>query len=246
MIREGTPGNRYLVLANSRKAGGRCVAVVDESGTWLRPISRVGTGELSAEDSIHTASKTNLLPLDVVAAEFGKPAPNHYQPEDHIQPRTWEEPEWISPDELSEWLERTVDHDADFLTRDRPDRIGEASARADPLQSSLALVQPDALTIVKTQSFGRKQMRALFTSNDIVDESGEPLRFYLSVTDDSFTARLRGVDADRTTLVPGPGPVYLTVSLGVPYKGDHYKLVAAVITGEEIAQARGRAGVLPF
>ena len=38
--------DRYLVLANSRKEGGRCVAVVDGAGNWLRPVSGAGTGEL--------------------------------------------------------------------------------------------------------------------------------------------------------------------------------------------------------
>jgi hypothetical protein len=231
---------RLLVLANSRKEGGRCLALVDEDGSWCRPVSGHGTGELTATQCRNPTGTGQLLPLDIVSAGFGSAVGSHYQPEDFICPTRWESAEPVSIEELRGWLEATVDHRADFLGRDRPDRISEESATSRHLSSSLALVKPDWIHVQRKLGYGgRTQWRALFSSRSIPDSSGRPIEFDLVITDDNWTRMADSWPRDRYVLRDDKvaGDVFLTISLGVPFNGAHYKLVAAVITAYELDRA---------
>ena len=114
--------DRYLILANSRKEGGRCIAGVDAGGAWVRPVSGEGTGELRSNQCLNSQGDA-LLPLDVVSATFGESVASNYQPEDFISLNEWKAADPITPDELHNWLELTVGHTADFLAMGSMDRI---------------------------------------------------------------------------------------------------------------------------
>lgn len=226
----------YLVLANSRKLGGRCVAVVDRSGGWVRPVSGSEHGELTnAECTLGDQSRT-LAVLDVVGADFGAPSPTPYQPEDHAAPPSWRlwDPH-PSAAQVSAWLDATVDHSADFLARGRQDRIRASDITpSSPLRSSLALVRPSDPSW-RTMS-GSQQIRVSFSLDGVTNDRGYPIDFDLVVTDPQWEHRVRraagGAIRQMTPAdlgIANDRSIYLTVSLGEPFQGDHYKLVAAVI-----------------
>ncbi len=228
----------YLVLANSRKLGGHCVAVVDAGGQWIRPVSDTDHGELGTADCWIENDSRMLQPLDVVEADIGEPRSRPYQPEDHEAPSYWRlwDPQ-PSRSEVSAWLNAAVDHGADFLTRGRQDRIRETEITASsPLEFSLTLVRPSGPTWrVQTTMSGGRQVRVSFTLADVTDDRGRPIPFDLVVTDPLWEERVRnaagGAILQVTTAELGMSDddaVYLTVSLGEPFNGDHYKLVAAV------------------
>ena len=222
--------------------------MIDESGHWYRPVSGHGSGELSYGQCLNPTTRQPLRPLDVVIAHMGKLVPSPYQPEDLITPGIWHPADVGSVGDLRRWLESAVDHTSDFLTRDRVDRIAEVSVATQPLASSLALVRPDELRLKKTSSFsGRPQVRASFSSSDIRGPGGATIPFDLVVTDDLWEERVKKSDDDDVVVKErgSDDEVFVTVSLGVPFNGYHYKLVAAIITDDEIVDAMVRNGSEP-
>jgi hypothetical protein len=225
----------YLVLANSRKLGGSCVAVVDESGRWTRPVSDAQHGELTTEQCSIAGTKQVLRPLDVVDAEFGRSRAKPYQPEDREAPADWHIwPSRLAHLRIADWLDASVDHHADFLARGYQDCIPARDITAEnPLGSSLALVNPtNPVWMVQQNTYGRRQVRALFTLDGVTDARGSPIEFDLVVTDPLWSDRVIAIANRRLGEVRLPlgDPVYLTLSLGEAFRGRHYKLVAAVVS----------------
>jgi hypothetical protein len=106
------------------------------------------------------------------------------------------------------------------------DRVNCAALDDRPAQTSLALIAPVDLRwqIRLTEDF-KIRTRALFRLGHV--------RYNLSVTDPVWERRLRSLpEGDHDLIDAGVGPnqkVLLTISLGEPFHGDCYKLVAGVI-----------------
>lgn len=230
--------NAYLVLANSRKMGAHCVAVVDTDGNWVRPVSDAHEGALVTDQCWLEEEDRALRPLDVVEASFGRTAPRAYQPEDRKTPTRWEllDPQPSSV-QIRSWLDRTVDHDADFIGRGEDDRISETGVAEYPLDSSLALVVPTVSEWrMRRTIIGNRQIRVRFTLDGVCEEDGEPIEFDLAVTDPAWEENVRDRAGETTRAftseelgMSGDDQVFFTLSVGEPFRGDHYKLVAAVI-----------------
>ena len=235
---ENRSEDSYLVLANSRKLGAHCVAIVDPGGSWIRPVAANEGGALSNDQCWLAPERRTLRPLDVVKGEIGASAALAYQPEDRAVPDSWG---LVSPQpppgDIAAWLERTVNHSADFLVRGSAVRISKWHVVTQPLESSLALVKPDVSEWrVSGSKSGKRQVRVSFTLDGVVDEANDPIGFDLVVTDPkwgAFVASKAGKEPRRFTSeelgVASDTQMYLTLSLGEPFQGDHYKLVAAVI-----------------
>jgi hypothetical protein len=219
--------------------GGHCVAVVQQDGTWIRPVSATEDGELSIAQCMLRDTSRALQPLDVVRAEFGKSLPKPYQPEDRAFPPAWTR--WqpgLSKADIDDWLASTVDHGADFLERGYADRIPTKQiSKSSPMNASLALVIPTDLVwqVNWGSARGKKQVRARFTLKGVTATNRRPVPFNLVVTDPVWCDRVLAVagrelrDVRHEELDPTRKQTYLTLSLGEVYKGNHYKLVAAVI-----------------
>lgn len=233
-----TSAGPYLVLANSKKLGGHCVALNDRFGRWHRPVSSREHGELQKTECWLSSERRVLRLLDVVDVSLGPGVALVHQPEDRQLPETWQlcHPVPLASD-IDDWLELAVDHDADFLSRGLQDRITEAEVATMPLQSSLALVRPlGAAWTVQTAYGGGRQVRASFALPDVRDSRNQPIAFDLVVTDPVWKARVldvaNGALGPVTSLqlgLPDDVDMYLTISLGEPLNGSHYKLVAAMI-----------------
>ena len=206
-----------VCLANSRKLGGHCVAGKKlEDNKWIRPISQLATGELYHQ---HIQYRDGSLPkcLDVIAIPVAREEPKFFQPENVLIA----EGQWIKVHVFPfAQLDALCDDPSNFLLIEgNTDRISERYLQRNNIESSLALIRPQAIWIYRTSSFtGKKQVRARFKY------SGEV--FALVVT--GPVIENYDLEYNQTYRVESR-KLFLCVSLGEPFGGKCYKLVAAII-----------------
>ena len=219
----------FVCLAVSRKYGGYCLAGKEwadgKVGPWLRPVSRQENGEL-ATGEIRMNNGEIPQYMDIITIETEGAAGHRYQKENILiagkTPWIWQ---WKLPcvalpslvDDVNR-LWQTGFHSANGLN----DRVPEESVITTK-EPSIYLIRPDGFTLIVSADLDeRKKVRASFTYRDA--------SYLLSVTDPLI---------ERTYLMKNHGEypltdkdLYLTVSLGEPFNGYCYKLIAAVITME--------------
>jgi hypothetical protein len=218
-----------ICLANSRKNTGRCVAgkVVEASGIgdWVRPVSGRQTGELSEEDRRFEDGRDPRL-LDVVRIPMVRPSPHDYQTENHLidEGYYWTRIRTAEPGEVAAALDVVRgplwDNTSPSTWNGCNDRVDEAAASH--LRSSLKLVEVADLQVhveVEGARFGnhKKKVRGRFSLDGIP--------YWLAVTDPAVERQyLPGEEGTFDV-----GRAVLCVSLGEPFGGYAYKLIAAVI-----------------
>lgn len=221
---------RIVCLANSRKLSGRCVAgrewTEGQPGHWIRPVSGRDGQEVSEYERQYEDGSDPRV-LDVIDVPVLKPCPKDYQTENWLlDPEYyWEKagrlswfdlPSLVDP-VASLWL------DGHSTYNGLNDRIPleEAVSVAD----SLRLIRVDSLQLrvfKPGEAFGNNKRRVQGRFSH-ADE-----QYALWVTDPGFERRyLAKLDGDY-----GIGECYLTISLGEPYQGACYKLVAAIIADD--------------
>jgi len=215
-----------VCLANSRKYGERCVAGYDPLGRrWLRPVSDTATGTLERRDR-RCSDGGEPRPLDLLRLTLREPAPRNHQPENWLLARGyWQRRGALSPAEAVALLSGLATLGADLLGG-VGDRVPEAAFAAQPAERSLAVVEPEAIDwLIEMGRHGQRRTRALFALDGAA--------YNLAVTDLEFELRLALLpDGRHPRAAAGFAPsdrVFLIVSLGEPFRGDCYKLVAAVI-----------------
>ena len=216
-----------LILANSRKPSGRCIAGIEIRGNrgadWIRPVSAREHGEVSERERQY-ADGTDPKVLDVVRIPVLEHAPGSHQTENWIlDPKYyWERTRIASVRELDDltdpsdlWI-----CDASDTRYGLNDRVDENTVKT--LSDSLRLIYVDDLeyrVFAPGADFGDSKRRVLATFTHGHTE----YRIFVSdpVVERELLARSDGsYDA---------GAAYLTVSLAELYKGFCYKVVAAVI-----------------
>jgi hypothetical protein len=205
--------------------GGRCVAGVSlESFDWVRPVTPDGEGELSNEEC-DVGGRTPRL-LEVVTFEHSGPQGDPSQPENVIVTGT----PWSSEGRADRELARQVLYGA--VRRHPPLLVNNGKAvpehvAADGTDASLALIEPAHLRFGHGPAAEHEQRkpRALFVWG------GQ--EWNLPVTDlivgPRVIQRPAGLYRWDELDLPTVSSLLLTVSLGVPYDGWCYKLVAAVV-----------------
>lgn len=216
-----------ICLANSRKIAGRCVAGKEigggKIGSWIRPISGRPAGELSEEDRRFENGQDPKL-LDVVRIPMVEARPHGFQTENHLidDGCYWTKERQASWDELQSALDEVSGalwDNSSSSTYGRNDRVEEAAANK--LDSSLRLVEVRDLKIVvavEGAEFGnaKRKVRGRFTLNGA--------QYWLSVTDPVVERQyLAGKDGEFKV-----ADAILCISLGEPYGGYAYKLIAGV------------------
>jgi len=208
---------RIVILANSIRPGGRCVAgICTETGEWIRPVPR-DTGR--AVPNATSISRISLLDIvDVPLAEDRPSPPDRYQYENwFVDSWTWEVVGRWSVKQVEPFIESEA-----IILHTVNDRVEP------PYLDSLPPEQWKSLQLVKSKvtfskdSWATRRWRASFK-----DGSGNLL--YIRVTDPVISDRLdRHENLSRECL--------LTVSLTEPWAPDDgsqpercYKLVAGVI-----------------
>jgi len=232
-LEKNHPGERktFVCLAASRKYGGYCIAGKEWNegnvGPWLRPVSVQETGELSACE-IQMSNGNLPQCMDVITIQTRGAKEHPYQPENLLME---EGQAWVwqlrLPSTALHQLADGVDglwqagfHSANGLNDRVPEEILKKLA-----MPSLCLIRPDDFVLdVSDDLDGRKKVHAKFTYREIP--------YLLSVTDPVIEKTY--LMKERGAYPLAAKDLYLTVSLGEPFNGYCYKLVAAVMTaGEE-------------
>lgn len=214
-----------LVLANSRKTGGRCLAgVALDDFSWVRPVSAVGQGELSDEECAVDGHTPRLL--EVVTFEHDGPEGDPAQPENVVL----NDAAWTSEGMASTALVREATRQV-TLTR-RPLLVNNGAAvpehvAAEGVAASLALVAPTHLRFGHgPEAHGSAPgPRAIFEWASA--ERNFPITDF--VVGPQVLQQPPGLYAPEDLDLPPASALRLTVSLGVPHEGWCYKLVAAVV-----------------
>lgn len=218
-----------LCLANSWKTSGRCIAGKEISdgriGDWIRPVSAREHGELS-EDERHFANGSDPRILDVITVPFKRPHPHGFQCENHlIDPtRHWVFERRATDQEVRAALDLTgtrLWQGGSSSAHGRNDRVREDQAVL--AEGSLRFIEVDDLT-VQIQVEGaeydnaKRKMRGRFSYHGT--------DYVLGITDPVLR---REYFLNRGDGHHPFGRARLCVSLGEPYLGNAYKLIAAVI-----------------
>lgn len=182
-----------------------------DDGSWVRPVSDTKDGELTAGQCTMDVGR-QVAPLDVVRVYLDSPAPRPHQPEDWlISGRQWRLQGRLAVSEAKKILEQASEVHMSGIFGNAADRVSwrDISSRSSSgMESSLTLVRATAPEF--TWGSKRQQKRAVF------DHAG--VTYDLAMT---FEARPPvGQSASKW---------YFTISLGEPFHGYCFKLVAGAI-----------------
>jgi len=229
-----------VILANSvKKKPGRCIAGREVFGTgtsvsfgpWIRPVSPDGEasqGELMPQQHCLTSGKEDIEVLSIYEIPLARQRSDHGQPEnwDVVTGRPWKRVGSLNRPNLQALIEE-LPHLWDVGAP------GERKVHVDaPLDvrgnTSLALIRPSGFK-VWVQREQRHWHTSKTTMRGVFEYQGRDYEF--DITDDSFApCRRAAAQSNRTEFRPPFGDdCALCVSLGTPYFGYHYKLIAAVI-----------------
>jgi hypothetical protein len=226
-----SPAMPYLktiaCLANSRKLSGRCVAgkeisATGQLGAWIRPVSSRPKQELSLIERRYTNGTEPQL-LDRIQVSLEAHVSREYQVENHLIDATVR---WVKTGTLA-WqdLNTSIDAlngslwiDGQSSYNGQNDRIPHEQARQ--LASSLKLVEPEGLIVAVTPEGVNPKRTA---------------RAHFSLGGTNYALKLTDPVAEASYLARGEGeyPVGATrlcISIGEPFEGYCYKLVAGIIT----------------
>jgi hypothetical protein len=206
-----------LILANSIKEGGFCVAGKDiVSNKWVRLVGDQDGAELSLSQITYNdiAGKRQMIPYEpfnkYIRLSMGNPVPLRYQPENVlIGKEPWTE---------IQVTQSNISYDTPIDLWGTGDRI-----KAEDIERGLVNI-PQSLYYIKVKNLqfyisNRKRSRACFQYGDNVYDLGATMNPAI------FQDILKGVRTHRNIL---------TVSLAGSFfneytnQNDHYKLVAAV------------------
>lgn len=216
---------RIVCLANSRKLSGRCVAgkEISDSSSWIRPISDRETEEVSWDER-HYKDGSDPSVLDVIDIPMLAARPDGCQREnwlldpEYYWTRVRRFPE-SDLDQLLDPVERLW-IDGASTSNGQNDKILRSQESA--LQSSLRFVRVDGLALsvfAPGADFGNRKRRV----QGKFKYAGNPYRLWVTdpVVEKSY---LKKGDGEYKL-----GACYMTISLGEPYRGARYKLIAAII-----------------
>jgi hypothetical protein len=206
----------------------RCIAgkeIVNNqlTHTWIRPVSGVGLkGELSEVETLLNDGKRPQL-LDVITIPFMQPESHAYQSENYVIAKGQR---WLKkPVMPSSLLPSLCDSVSSLWINDhhsvtgQNDRIPWEMVTAN-IHSSLLLIKPENLIITVSSNAYRvnKTVRAHFTFQQ---------QEYILVVTDLKTEMV--YEVNRNGSYPITEEVYLCISLGEPFEGYCYKLVAGIL-----------------
>ena len=219
---------RIVCLANSRKPGGRCIAgkeILEDGqiGRWVRPVSARPTEEVSQLERQYGKYGNGGEPqiLNVIDIPVISHRPKDHQRENWLlNPRIrWSQIGQFDSNDLS----GLVDADLPLW----PDSLSGLSDRVPQyvtpyLRDSLRFIKVDSLRITVSPPFGSSadaapNLRGRF------QYSGQD--YSLRITDPDVEARAMGLAYQDYEV----GERYLTISLGEPFQGYAFKLIAGLI-----------------
>ena len=211
----------------SRKLSGRCVVgreLADgEPGEWIRPVSDREHQEVSEYERQYEDGSDPRV-LDVIDIPLLDRKPGTFQQENWLLDPDyhWERVGRVVWDELDRFTDRVAPLwvNGHSTYHGMNDKV--PMARADTLKSSLVLVRIATVTLAvfaPGQAFGNSKRRVQASFVHGGDE------YRLRVTDPVYERKYLARPNGEHQLAE----CFLTISLGEPYEGDCYKLVAAIV-----------------
>lgn len=215
-----------VCFANSRKTSGRCIAGKEWRngipGEWVRPVSMRSTHEISEIERRYDDGKHPHL-LDIISIPCASYKPLSHQNENHlIDPDYY----WILNgklpwEDISSWI-------------DEPSNLwgtGESSYAG--INNRVAIGHEDgtSLYLIKTSQLqlfvGRKAPEYPDSKRGVRGEFiFQGITYRMDITDPAIESQyLCKADGQYTITDP-----VLCISLGDPYQGYFYKLIAAVLS----------------
>ena len=219
---------RIVCLANSRKISGRCIAGREwaegrGAGPWIRPVSARENQEVSEYERQYEDGSDPRV-LDIIDLPVLEPRPKGHQTENWLLDPMyyWEKAGSYSPLDLAALTDpvEPLWRDGGSTYHGRNDRIPVESASA--VSGSLRLIRVEEIEIevfMPGEAFGnpKRRVQGRFVHSD--------REYALWVTDPGYERRYLAKLDGRYRL----GECHLTISLGEPYEGALYKLIAAII-----------------
>lgn len=208
---------QMLVLANSKKRGGRCLAGIrTDTLDWIRPVTESSHNEMPTQSCINSITAEPLRPLDLIEIEIEEPLPLKYQRENWLSsPNSISFLRKVSIENVLPKLETKIDKMPWFL-KDSTTKIDPADYQSYKTDApSLALIEVASAELVHNQRGSRR----------IYFKHGSKI-WDLPFTDDFF----QGEDGklDRSLLCISIGEEWQR-SYGTSDQGWHYKLVAGLV-----------------
>lgn len=205
---------------------GRCVAGKEVSKKthferWVRPVSNRPTQEISMDERRYDNGEDPKL-LDIISIQMRGHVPHAHQTENHLIDAEyyWVKQgtlTWNDLDGAVEAFHGTLWVDGYHSYNGENDRIPEAQTLE--LDSSLTLVETDDL-IVEVAHEGinpKRKVRARFSLSQ--------RRYLIAITDPAIEHEYLARDNGEYRV----GIARLCISIGEPYQGYCYKLVAGII-----------------
>ena len=212
-----------VILANSAKKGGCCVAGKDiRTGEWIRPVATFSGGALTREQiTLDTPTFSySPKPLHKAVIGFETHAPLLNQPENHlIDSSKWKPAYKMERSSLDRLLDKPEDLWMYSRKQDRVDyKLFEYGLITD--HHSLYLIKVDLITYnVVLNTNGEHRLKGTFTYNDI--------EYTFAVTDPAYCHHKNGPVGHTFT----ESDKYLCLSLGEKFEatGECFKLIASVL-----------------
>ena len=222
-----TINKTVVCLANSRKLHGRCIAgheIIDGSpGAWIRPVSNRQSQEVSEYERQYQDGSDPKL-LDVIDIPLLEHRPSGHQQENWLlDPEYyWSNNGKYSWDDLEQFtvsggtLWRNGFHTHNGINDKIP--LEEVAKES----SSLKLVHVDDMSL------------NVFVPGEVFGNSKRRVQTQFHFRGTQYSLWVTDPDIERSYLARADGDYklsecYLTISLGEPYDGYCYKLVAAII-----------------
>ncbi len=218
----------FICLANSKKHGKRCVAGARlDTGEWIRPISEEKHGELSPSD-VRLSSGGTPQKFDVISAILDKHLPVKNQPENwSVRNSPWRLVCRPLPKHYATLLKKMLFRGS-ILFGNTLDKVAYHEFETTPAKESLLLakpVHPRWVVRRNPRKYWEKQLRVNFRLGSVP--------YDLAVTDISSKEMLKGRPLGKYSSaqlgIHDETALYFTISLGEPYDGYCFKLVAAVL-----------------
>ena len=206
--------------------GGRCVAgkeLLDNRrpGRWVRPVSDREHEEVSVDERrLEDGSEPQVL--DVINVPVRGARPQGYQQENWLldPTRRWGKVDRIDWNDLSQWADsgETLWMNGYSSAIGRNDRVPEDLTAS--LNSSLCLIRADRMQVHISYNPEREtyQLRGSFQYNGHM--------YSLRITDPISESRAEKLGSG---VIPIDDERFLTISLGEPFEGFAYKLIAPII-----------------
>ena len=219
---------RIVCLANSRKLSGRCIAgrelsVENRTGSWIRPVSARENQEVSEHERQYEDGSDPQI-LDIIDVPVLHTLNNGYQTENWLlDPQLyWTKIGSYPPLDLMRLTDPVTSlwNNGKSSYNGLNDRVLAESVNS--ISSSLRLIRVKELELAvfsPGEAFGNPKRRV---QGQFVHSSEQ---YKLWVTDPEYEKKYLAKPDDNYKA----GKCYLTISLGEPYEGFCYKLIATII-----------------